>query len=48
VVPKLRNLSSKMIHNLSNYIPNDLSYDKPMVNHSIETKITKEIFGSLR
>jgi deoxyribodipyrimidine photo-lyase len=47
-VPELRDLSSKVIHNLSNYFPNDLSYDKPMVDHSIETKITKEIFGSIK
>jgi deoxyribodipyrimidine photo-lyase len=45
-VPELKSLDSKVIHNLSNSFPKDLSYFQPIVEHSIETKITKEIFGS--
>ena len=45
-VTELKSLDSKVIHNLSNSFPKDLSYFEPIVEHSIEAKITKEIFGS--
>ncbi|HEY5735564.1 MAG TPA: deoxyribodipyrimidine photo-lyase [Nitrosopumilus sp.] len=47
-IPELRELSSKEIHSLANSAPTDLSYNKPMVDHSVEVKITKEIFGSVK
>ncbi|MGV7225715.1 MAG: cryptochrome/photolyase family protein [Nitrosopumilus sp.] len=45
-LPELRHLSPKAIHNLSKSHPNDLSYEEQMVDHSVETKMAKEIFGS--
>ncbi len=43
-VPELEKLSPEIIHNLWKNFPNNLEYPKPIVDHKIEAKKTKEIF----
>ncbi len=43
-VPELKNLNPKQIHNLYKLIPPKYQYIKPIIEHDIESKLSKEIY----
>lgn len=45
-ISELRELPPKLIHNLWEHFPNDLSYNKPMLEHKTEVEKTKQLFKS--